>query len=132
MGLVKTLSIDIQPNSIECHYAECRDYLNVILSVVRLNVVEPMQQSSNIFLVAKQCNNLYLGFNVIWWVMEPYCKTKMEVSIDEANTVDYSIAVKFKSTLVFNIESGAFTIKLYCCNYILSNACALVQACRSD
>ena len=40
-----TLSIDIQHNSIECHYAECRDYLNVMqsgvrLSVVRLNVVK--------------------------------------------------------------------------------------------
>jgi len=23
----------------ECHYAECRDYLNVMLSVVRLNVI---------------------------------------------------------------------------------------------
>jgi hypothetical protein len=34
-----TLSIDIQHNSIECHYAECRDYLNVMLSVIRLNVV---------------------------------------------------------------------------------------------
>ncbi len=39
MGLVKTFRIDIQPNSIECHYAECRDYLNVILSVVMLSVV---------------------------------------------------------------------------------------------
>ncbi len=39
MGLVKTPSIDIKHNSIECHYAECRDYLNVILSVVLLNVV---------------------------------------------------------------------------------------------
>jgi hypothetical protein len=39
-----TLSIDIQHNSIECHnaeccYAECRDYLNVMLSVVMLIVV---------------------------------------------------------------------------------------------
>ena len=34
-----TLSIDIQHNSIECHYAECRDYLNVIQSVIMLNVV---------------------------------------------------------------------------------------------
>jgi hypothetical protein len=34
-----TLSIDIQHNSIECHYAECRDYLNYMLSVVRLNVI---------------------------------------------------------------------------------------------
>jgi hypothetical protein len=39
-----TLSIDIQHNSIECHYAECRDYLHVMqnvimLSVVRMNVV---------------------------------------------------------------------------------------------
>jgi hypothetical protein len=34
-----THSIDIQLNSIDCHYAECRDYLNVMLSVVRLNVV---------------------------------------------------------------------------------------------
>ncbi len=32
MGLVMTLSIDIQLNSVECHYAECRDYLNVMLS----------------------------------------------------------------------------------------------------
>jgi hypothetical protein len=39
MGLVMTLSIDIQHNSIECHYALCRDYLNVMLSVVRLNVI---------------------------------------------------------------------------------------------
>ncbi len=34
MGLVTTPSIDIQYNSIECHYAECRDYLNVMLSVI--------------------------------------------------------------------------------------------------
>jgi hypothetical protein len=39
MGLVKTLRInDTQHNSNECHnaercYAECRDYLNVMLSV---------------------------------------------------------------------------------------------------
>jgi hypothetical protein len=44
MGLLTTLSItilsiDIQHNSIECHYAECCDYLNVMLSVVMLNVV---------------------------------------------------------------------------------------------
>ncbi len=32
MGLVMTLSIDIQLNSMECHYAECRNYLNVMLS----------------------------------------------------------------------------------------------------
>jgi hypothetical protein len=39
MDLVTTLSInDTQYNSIECHYAECRDYLNVMLSVVMLNV----------------------------------------------------------------------------------------------
>jgi hypothetical protein len=39
-----TLSIDIQHNRIECHYAECHyaecgDYLNVMLSVVMLNAV---------------------------------------------------------------------------------------------
>ncbi len=44
MGLVTTLSISIQHNSKECHYAECRDYLNIqlsviILSVVRVNVI---------------------------------------------------------------------------------------------
>ena len=44
MGLATTLSLYIQHNSIECHYAEChnaecRDYLNVMLSVVMLNVV---------------------------------------------------------------------------------------------
>ncbi len=39
MGLVTTLSLDIQHNSIECHYAECRDCLNVMLNVIMLNVV---------------------------------------------------------------------------------------------
>jgi hypothetical protein len=44
MGLVITLSINdsqhrIQHNSIECHYAECRDNLNVMQCVVMLNVV---------------------------------------------------------------------------------------------
>jgi hypothetical protein len=39
-----TFSIDIQHSSIECHYAEnhyaeCCDYLNVMLSVIMLNVV---------------------------------------------------------------------------------------------
>ncbi len=34
-----TLSIDFQHNSIECYYAECRDYLNVMLSAVMLNVI---------------------------------------------------------------------------------------------
>ncbi len=39
-----TLSIGIQHNSIECQcaeclFADCRDYLNVMPSVVRLNVV---------------------------------------------------------------------------------------------
>jgi hypothetical protein len=32
-----TLSIDIQHNSSLCHYAECHDYLNVMLIVVMLN-----------------------------------------------------------------------------------------------
>jgi hypothetical protein len=50
MDLFATLSLyDIQHNDTrhtsikyrygECHYAECRDYLNVMLSVVRPNVV---------------------------------------------------------------------------------------------
>ncbi len=39
MGLVMTLSVDNYHNSIECHYAECRDPLNVMLSVVKQNVV---------------------------------------------------------------------------------------------
>ncbi len=44
MGLVTTLNIDIQHNSIEyyyaeCHYAQCRNYLNAMLSVVMQNVV---------------------------------------------------------------------------------------------
>jgi hypothetical protein len=34
-----TLSIDTQHNSIECHYGECFDYLNVMLSVIMLSVV---------------------------------------------------------------------------------------------
>ncbi len=39
MGLVTTLSIGTQHNSIECHYAECRDFLNAMMDVVMLNVV---------------------------------------------------------------------------------------------
>ncbi len=39
MGLVTTLSMDIQLNSIECHYAEFHAYLNIMLSVVMLIVV---------------------------------------------------------------------------------------------
>ncbi len=34
-----TLSIDIQDNRIESHYAQCRDYLKATLSVVTLNVI---------------------------------------------------------------------------------------------
>ncbi len=34
-----TLNVDIQHNSFECHYAECRDYLNLMLSVIMINVV---------------------------------------------------------------------------------------------
>jgi hypothetical protein len=34
-----TLSIDIQHNSTECHYAECHDYFNVMLNVIMLSVV---------------------------------------------------------------------------------------------
>ncbi len=44
MGLATTLSIDIQHNSFEFHYAECcyaecHDYLNVMLSVIMPNVI---------------------------------------------------------------------------------------------
>jgi hypothetical protein len=44
MGQVTTLSIDIQHNSIvyhyvKCRYGECRDNLNVMLSVILLSVV---------------------------------------------------------------------------------------------
>jgi hypothetical protein len=39
MGLVTTLSIDIQHNSIECRYAEGHDNLNFMLSVDMLNVI---------------------------------------------------------------------------------------------
>jgi hypothetical protein len=39
MGLVMTLSIDIRLNSIEWHYAECRDFLNAMMYVVMLSVV---------------------------------------------------------------------------------------------
>ncbi len=41
MGVFTTLRIDTQHNSIEYHYAECRDFfvLSVRLSVIRRNVV---------------------------------------------------------------------------------------------
>ncbi len=45
MGLVKTFSThDTQHNSIECHYADCRNYLNVILSVVMLSVIASFKE----------------------------------------------------------------------------------------
>ncbi len=34
-----TLSIDIQHDSIEGNYAECHDYINVMLSVIMLIVI---------------------------------------------------------------------------------------------
>jgi hypothetical protein len=48
MGLVTTLSIDIQHDSMECHHAESRDYLNVMLNVVMLSVVAPICQPCTI------------------------------------------------------------------------------------
>jgi len=29
----------------ECHYGECRDYLKVVLNVIRLSVVAPIKQN---------------------------------------------------------------------------------------
>jgi hypothetical protein len=46
-----TLNIDIQYNSIECHYAECRDYLNVMLSVILKNVIMLSVVSLNVVLL---------------------------------------------------------------------------------
>jgi hypothetical protein len=37
------MTLIIMTLSIECRYDECRDYLNVMLSVVVLNVVAPFQ-----------------------------------------------------------------------------------------
>jgi hypothetical protein len=46
-----TLNIDIQYNSIECHYAECRDYLNVMLCVIMKNVIVLSVVSLNVVLL---------------------------------------------------------------------------------
>jgi hypothetical protein len=59
-----TLSLDIQHNSIECRYAGCRDYLNVMLSTVMLNDVMLSVARLNVimlsavapFEVDQQCN----------------------------------------------------------------------------
>jgi hypothetical protein len=51
-----TLSLDIQHNSIQCNYADCRDYLNVMQSVVLLNVIMPITESSS----TKHVGQLYL------------------------------------------------------------------------
>ncbi len=59
MGLVKTLSIVIQHNSIECHYAECHDYLIDVLSVVRLSVIVSVSQAGLKF--RGKVRNLPLG-----------------------------------------------------------------------
>jgi hypothetical protein len=39
MGLVTTLSTNDSQHELEFHYAECHDFLNVMLSVVMLNVI---------------------------------------------------------------------------------------------
>ncbi len=54
MGLVTTL---IQYNSIECHYAECRDYLNVMLSVQNVGMLSVVMLSVVLYFVAK-CHSL--------------------------------------------------------------------------
>jgi len=63
VGLVTTLSIDIQHNSIECHNAEYCDYLNVKLSVimlyvVMLSVVTLSVVRLNVYLSGTDINNL--------------------------------------------------------------------------
>jgi hypothetical protein len=61
-----TLTTDIQHNSTECHYAECRDFFNVMLSVVRLNVVmlrvvSPVKHTS---LKCRPCDTQHKGLIV--------------------------------------------------------------------
>jgi hypothetical protein len=69
MGLVMTLSIDNQHNSIKCHYAECsyaecRDYLNVMLSAVMLSVVwlSVVRQNVAMLSVAAPFKDFYISF----------------------------------------------------------------------
>ncbi len=67
MGLVKTLGInDTQHNSIECHYAECRNYLNVILSVVRYRGNLALLLWKKFFSILLPYNNGYTNSVVIY------------------------------------------------------------------
>jgi len=41
------MTLSIMALYIECCYAECRDYLNVMLSVVTLSVMAPFKSTAN-------------------------------------------------------------------------------------
>jgi hypothetical protein len=73
MGLVTTLGIDIQHNSFECHCAECRnaqcrEYINVFLRVVILNVIMPSVIRLNVAAPLSSAKALcvcFVHFNVL-------------------------------------------------------------------
>jgi hypothetical protein len=67
MGLFATLRIaarNIMTLIIECHYAECRDYLNVMMCVVILNVIMLSAFVLNVIMLSVNMLNVII-LNVI-------------------------------------------------------------------
>jgi hypothetical protein len=90
------LSIDIQHNSIDSHYAEFRNYFNVMLSVVRLNVVmlrvvSPVKDTS---LKCRPCDTQHKGLIVT-------------LSIDE--TQHNSIECHYAECRIFSVMLDVIT-----------------------
>ncbi len=81
-----TLSIDIQHNSIECHYAECRyagchDNLNVMLSVIMLNVVMLSVIRLNVVMLSVIAEKNTLAYNTTQIVIKVLCCTQTVTSL---------------------------------------------------
>ncbi len=71
-----TLSIEVQHDSIECHYAdfryaECLNYLNVMMSIVMLNIVMLSVVRLNVVMlsvVAPSLRGFFILYLLLCWV----------------------------------------------------------------
>jgi len=59
-----TLSIVIQHNSIESHYAECRDYLNIMLDEIMLNFIILSVIRLNVIMLSVVAPNFEVSFHI--------------------------------------------------------------------
>ncbi len=62
-----TLSIEIQHNSIECHFAECRDHLNVMLSVIILNVIVLSVVRLNVVMLIVVASHCFISCGTVYF-----------------------------------------------------------------